>query len=81
MDGKRNGNGVPPPVQPPTPTGPGDQRVLGVGREMSIDRNVATGQPVVVNFVLDGETIMQAVVRPERLRPVVEEIQRRDRWR
>jgi hypothetical protein len=37
--------------------------------------------PTVVNFVLDGEVIMSAVVKPERLRPVVQEIQRRDSWR
>lgn len=51
--------------------------------ETSIGRDMAqvNTQPVVVNFVLDGEVVMSALVKPERLRPVVQEIQRRDSWR
>jgi hypothetical protein len=43
--------------------------------------NEQSAAPTVVNFVLDGEVIMSAVVKPERLRPIVQEIQRRDSWR
>ncbi len=74
-----------------TPPGPSDPRSaqpvwyntsLAVS-ETSISRELApvNAQPVVVNFVLDGEVIMSALVKPERLRPVVQEIQRRDSWR
>jgi hypothetical protein len=51
--------------------------------EMNISRDLigASAAPTIVNFVLDGEVIMSAVVKPERLRPVVQEIQRRDSWR
>lgn len=54
-----------------------------VSTEMSIGRDLtaANAQPTIVNFVLDGEVIMSAVVKPERLRPVVQEIQRREGWR
>jgi len=44
----------------------------------------ATGgssQPVTVNFILDGEVIMSTVVTPERLRPVVQEVDQRNRRR
>jgi hypothetical protein len=51
--------------------------------EMNISRDLigASAAPTIVNFVLDGEVFMSAVVKPERLRPVVQEIQRRDSWR
>lgn len=49
----------------------------GISRDLA----AANAAPTVVNFVLDGEVIMSAVVKPERLRPVVQEIQRRDSWR
>ena len=51
---------------------------LGIAQDL---RAAQGGQPVIVNFMLDGEVIMQAVVKPERLRPVVEEINRRGRLR
>lgn len=35
-------------------------------------------QPVTVNFILDGEVIMSTVVTPERLRPVVQEVNQRN---
>lgn len=40
--------------------------------------NAGSGQPVTVNFILDGEVIMSTVVTPERLRPVVQEISQRN---
>jgi hypothetical protein len=51
--------------------------------DMNISRDLAgaSAAPTIVNFVLDGEVIMSAVVKPERLRPVVQEINRRDSWR
>jgi hypothetical protein len=74
-------------ITPPDPTGPKSAQPVwhtqpavnevGIGRELT----PVNAQPVVVNFVLDGEVIMSAVVKPERLRPVVQEIQRRDSWR
>jgi hypothetical protein len=56
---------------------------MALPSEAGITRDLAATntQPVVVNFVLDGEVVMSALVKPERLRPVVEEINRRDRWR
>jgi hypothetical protein len=41
----------------------------------------SSSSPTIVNFILDGELIMQAVATPERLRPVVQEVNRRDKWR
>ena len=65
------------------PTGGQQQEVkpnrfaeAGVGRELT-----GTKQPQVINFVLDGEVVFSAVVKPERLRPVVEEINRRGKLR
>ena len=46
---------------------------LGIAQDL---RAAQGSQPVIVNFVLDGEVVMSAVVKPERLRPVVEEINR-----
>jgi hypothetical protein len=68
--------------EPPAEVTPPADGNLPQGVELNVAREVAAaGPPVVVNFVLDGETVMQAVVKPERLRPVVAEIQRRERWR
>lgn len=52
------------------------QPEMGIGRELSNN-----SQPTIVNFMLDGEVVFSAVVKPERLRPVVEEINRRGKLR
>lgn len=48
---------------------------------MSSTMSGTSGAPTIVNFILDGELIMQAVATPERLRPVVQEVNKRDKWR
>jgi hypothetical protein len=48
---------------------------------ISNELSATSGTPTIVNFVLDGEVVMSALVKPERLRPVVQEIQKRDSWR
>lgn len=45
------------------------------------DLSATSGTPTIVNFILDGEVVASAVIKPERLRPVVQEINRRDSWR
>jgi hypothetical protein len=47
--------------------------------EMNVSQDLwqRGNEPIIVNFILDGETVMQAVVTPERLRPVVDVVQKR----
>ncbi len=55
------------------------RRALG-GRPLEGDLRV--GRDAAAVFVLDGEIVMQALVKkPERLRPVVEELNRRSSLR
>lgn len=42
---------------------------------------VTQNSPTVVQFILDGDVIMEAVVTPDRLRPVIKVVQERDKWR
>lgn len=84
----RNWQKPPDAVTPPPPT-PGQTQPFGTEPEdrsssrveMSPTLNSSSGSPTIVNFILDGELIMQAVATPERLRPVVQEVNKRDKWR
>lgn len=67
-----------PPADPRQPQSVGDLWREALGQA---DQNVAQTQPVVVNFILDGEVIMSAVITPDRLRPMVQEIEVRERRR
>lgn len=74
---------VPPPPGPngntqPFGTEPEDKRGFTMNPTIGMASSAA---PTIVNFVLDGEVIMTAVATPERLRPVVQEVNRRDSWR
>jgi hypothetical protein len=81
----------PPPTPPPAPIDNGQTQPFGTepedpGDTRGFTMNPTTGTsfstaPTIVNFILDGEVIMQAVATPERLRPVVQEVNRRDSWR
>lgn len=70
-----------------TSTGHGNMRAasgIGVSSDqtlMSYSGPTNSSQPVTVNFMLDGEIIMSTVVTPERLRPVVQEVDQRNRRR
>jgi hypothetical protein len=70
------------PADPADPTRQARASSLISIPEMVPTRELAsTAQPTIVNFMLDGEVIMSAVVKPERLRPVVQEINKRESWR
>jgi hypothetical protein len=87
----RNWQKPPDEKAPPTPNPNGQTQPFGLepkdsGNTRGFTMNPTIGTsfsaaPTIVNFVLDGEVIMTAVATPERLRPVVQEVNRRDSWR
>ena len=82
----RNWQKPPDGVTPPPPA-PGQTQPFGAEPEdtrrveMNPTIGASSSSPTIVNFILDGELIMQAVATPERLRPVVQEVNKRDKWR